>query len=207
MLLAPDRPEGEPGDGDGDHQRPEPVEASGGLFVARFRYEPDGGQVGDQQEGEVDQEGHAPGDGVHQQAPDERAEDGRGARRAGPQAKGPSLLLALKGGGDDGERAGDQEGAGGALQRPADDQELYGGRDPAQQGGGGEADEADGEHAPSAEVVAERPGQDQQRTQGDEVAVGDIGLRLKRPEQLRGQFLADPGQGEVHDRGVEEDDA
>jgi hypothetical protein len=47
------------------------------MVVARLRHEPDGGEVGDQQDGEVDQERHAPGDGVHQQAADERAEDGR----------------------------------------------------------------------------------------------------------------------------------
>jgi hypothetical protein len=44
VLLAADRPEGESGHGDGDHQRPQPVEASGGLVVARFWYEPDGGE-------------------------------------------------------------------------------------------------------------------------------------------------------------------
>ena len=36
-----------------------------GPLVAGLRHEPDGGEVGDQQEGKVDQERHAPGDGVH----------------------------------------------------------------------------------------------------------------------------------------------
>ena len=51
-------------------------------------------------------------------------------------------------------------------------------------------------------LVPELLGQDQQRAQGDEVAVGDIGLRLERSEQVGGQFLADPRQCQGHDRGV-----
>ena len=69
------------------------------------------------------------------------------------------------------------------------------------------ADQADGEHPPAAVVVVHRAGEDQQRAEGDEVAVRDVGLGLERAEEGAMQVLADPRQRDVHDRRVEEDDA
>ena len=49
MLLAADR-QASPATATATFSEAQPVEASGGLFVAGFRREPDGGEVGDQQE-------------------------------------------------------------------------------------------------------------------------------------------------------------
>src|SRR4030095_12333907 len=52
LRRPSDRPKGQPRARGHDQERPEPIEASGGLVVARLRNVPNGGDIGDQQEGE-----------------------------------------------------------------------------------------------------------------------------------------------------------
>ena len=70
-----------------------------------------------------------------------------------------------------------------------------------------ERDEADDEDPAPAVAVGEGAGDDQERGQDREVAAADVGLALEDAERREPrQLLADPLQGEVHDRAVEEDD-
>ena len=131
-------------------------------------------------------------------------ERGRGARR--PEADGPAALLALEGGGDDREAAGDEQRSECGLHDARGDQELHGRRQPAADRGEAEADEADAEHrAPPVEVV-ERAGEDEQRREDDEVRAVDVGQPLEAGDERGWQLSADRVERDVHDRPVEKDD-
>src|SRR5437763_272743 len=55
--------------------------------------------------------------------------------------------------------------------------------------------------------AVERAGQDQQRAEAQEVGVVNVGLALQHAEPQSRQVLADPWEGDVDHRGVEEHDA
>src|SRR5205823_5795617 len=145
-LLTIDHPEGEPTDRERNDDRADPVEGTGGLLVATLGNVLVGGPECDQDERHVDQEGGAPGDRVHQKATYDRAKDGSRPRGAGPDAKGAPLRLAFEVGGDQRQRSGHQQGAGGALENPKEHQQLHVWSEPAKYGGRAEPDQAEDEH-------------------------------------------------------------
>ena len=131
---------------------------------------------------------------------------GRNARRAGPDAKGTTLLLALEARGQDGQRSGHEDRARRALEEPREDEHLEVGREPAQHGGHAEADQADDEQPPPAEEVGQRAGQDEQRAERQQVAVLDVVLPLQHVDE-QARLPADRGQRDGQHGRVEEDDA
>src|SRR6185437_4925050 len=86
VALAADR--------QGHDPRAEPVEGAGGVLVAALRDVTPRRPRGDGDQWDIDEKGGAPRNGVHEQAAHQGAEDGRRARRAGPQAERAALLLA-----------------------------------------------------------------------------------------------------------------
>src|SRR5213078_2301930 len=140
-LLTVDHPEGEPTDRTRNDDRTDPVERAGRLLVAALWNVLVGGPERDQDERHVDQEGGAPGDRVHEKATHDRAKDGGRPRGAGPDAKGAPLRLAFEVGGDQRQRSGDQQGAGGALEDPKEHQQLHVWSEPTEYGGRAEPDQ------------------------------------------------------------------
>ena len=78
-------------------------------------------------------------------------------------------------GDDDREDHRGLRGGADALQEAGADQHALAGRDPAQQRGDGEDDEAGEEHALAPDQVAEPAGQQQQAAEGDQERVDDPG--------------------------------
>src|SRR5207237_8772392 len=115
----------------------------------------------------VDEEGRAAGDRGREQGADEGTKDGGRARGAGSQAEGSALRLALEVGGEERERSGHQDRPGDTLEDSKENEELQIRRHAAEDRGRAEADQAPEEHPPSAEVVAERAGQDQEPAEGE----------------------------------------
>jgi hypothetical protein len=150
-----------PADGHRRQRRSDPVEVAGGVLVTAFRDVSQRVQR-EEDEGNVDQEDRPPADAVDQHPADERPED-RGARgRAGPDAECPSLLLALEVGGQQRQRAGDQQRPKGSLDDARHDQELHVRRQPAKHRRRAEPRGANGEHATPAIEVGHCPGQDEE---------------------------------------------
>ena len=126
VRLAADEAERETADGERRDDRAEPVEPAGRLGVPRLL---DVGQRRPQREREqrdVDQEREPPADGVDEDPADDRPEDGQRRGRRGPDAERAAARRALEGVGDERERAGDEQGAGGALEQPEEDQPARG---------------------------------------------------------------------------------
>ena len=93
-----------------------------------------------------------------------------------------------------------QQRAADALHRAGGHQRLDVRREPAGQGRHGEPDGADDEDPPAAEAVAQRAAEQDQRGEGQRVGVD----RPLQPGHAGVQVLADLGQRDVHDRGVDE---
>ncbi len=144
-------------------------------------------------------------DGVDDGAADDRPEDRQGGGRGRPDPERPRPRDAVEGVGDEGQRAGDQEGAGGALREPEDDQPLERRGETAQGGRRGESDEPDGVDLAPAVVVGQGTRQDEQRGEDREVAADDVGLTLEDADERPRQLLADVLERGVDDRPVEED--
>ncbi len=102
--------------------------------------------------------------------------------------------------GDQRQRTGHEEGARGALHRAGHDQDLGIRRRRDRDRGDAEADEADAQHEHAAVGVAHRPGDEDERAEGDEVGIHDPLLGRDPAAEL----AADRGQGDVDDRAVEE---
>ena len=121
------------------------------------------------------------------------AEARPGADRPGPVA-GPEAGL------DDRQAAGGQQRAADPLQQPRADQQLDARRDRAEQRGDGEEADAEDEDAPPPVAVAERAAEQDQRGEGQQVAVED-------PLQGAGagvEVAADVRQRDVDHGAVEE---
>ena len=140
-------------------------------------------------------------------AADDRAGDGQRRGRGRPDAERPAALRSVEGVGDEGQRARDEQGAGGTLGEAEDDQPLEGRRQAAQRGGRREPGQADRVDAAPAVVVGQGAGQDEQRGEDRQVAADDVGLALEDADQARRQLLADVLERRVDDRAVEEDGA
>jgi hypothetical protein len=153
-------------------------------------------------EREVDEEDRAPAHRVHQVAAEQRT-DGRGnASQARPRADRSRPVLRAEGRFDDRQAAGGEQRAADPLEHPRSDEHLEVRRRCAQRRRAGEPHDADQKDAPAAIPVAERPSEQDERRQGQEVAVdrplqaGDVGVEVS----------SELGQCDVHHRGLEEDD-
>ena len=109
--------------------------------------------------------------------------DGQRRGRRRPDAERPAALRPVEGVGDEGQRARDEQGAGGALGEAEDDQPLDGRRQAAQGGGRREPGQADRVDASPAVVVGQGAGQDEQRGEDRQVAADDVGLALEDADQ------------------------
>src|SRR5439155_3878303 len=153
------------------------------------------------------QEGGAPGDRVHQKATYDRAKDGGRPRGAGPDAEGAPLRLAFEVGGDQRQRSGHQQGAGGALENPKEHQQLHVWSEPAQHGGRAKPDQAEDEHPLAAIEIGEGARENQQGAEGQEVRVIDVRLAFQDAEPHSREVAANAGQRDVDDCRVEKHDA
>src|SRR5207249_11996757 len=93
---------------------------------------------------------------IDARAAENRPEEGRRRRRAGPETERAALRVAGERRGEERERAREQQRARRALQDAEGDEEFHRRRDAAQQAGHEESREAEGEHAPAPEEIVER---------------------------------------------------
>jgi hypothetical protein len=151
---------------------------------------------------QVDDEDEVPGDRLGEDAAEQQAD--RAARR-GDEAVDADRFRLL---GAVGEHPHDHRQDHRRGERPADsldeagaDQHALVGRGGAESRGDREDGEADDEDAALAEQVTEPARQEQEAAEGNQVGVdhpGQVGLREV-------QVVLDRGQGDVHDRRVEDD--
>ena len=179
----------------------------GRLVIAALRDVLPGGPRRQKDQGNVDQEGSPPRDGVDEQSADHGPEDGGRAGRAGPDTECPALLLAGEVGGQQSERTRHEQSAGGPLQDPEQDEQLHVGRQAAQDRCETEPDQAVEEHALAPVEVAQSPGQDQQGAQRQQVGVVDVRLAFEDAEEQPRELAPDTRQGHVDHRRVQEHDA
>ena len=208
VRLAADHAERQAADRERGDERAEPVEPPGRLGVARFlrrgRWSPTA---------RMPSSGTLIRKATRQPSVSTRLPPTIGPRMVSAAVDAAQIpnarpaLGAIEGVGDERQRAGDEQRAGGALGEAEDDQPLERRRQAAQGGGGREADQADGVDAPPAVVVGQRAGQDQQRGEDREVAADDVGLALEDADQRPRQLLADVLERRVDDGPVEEDRA
>ncbi len=206
-LLAVDRAEGQAADRERHDPGAQPVELRRRLVVAALRHVLPGRPERDEHQRHIYKEGGAPGDGVDEQASDHRAEDGGGARGAGPGAEGAALLLAREVRGQERQGPRHQHRAGRTLEDPEEHEQLHGRRQAAKHRGDAEPDQAVHEHSLAAVVVAERAGEDEQGAEGQQVRVVDVRLSFEDAEERSRQVASDTRQGDVDDRRVQEHDA
>ena len=151
---------------------------------------------------EVDVQAPAPGEHVGQQAAEQQADRRAGGRDRGEDAERLRTL------GRVGERDGEQrqrrrgeQRAERALQRPGDHQDPEGRREPAEERGGGEADQAGDEGPLAPEEVADLAADEQQAAERERVGGDDPLAVLGREPKV----LLRRGQRDVDDRRVEHD--
>ena len=192
-LLAVDGAECKPSHGQGDDGGPHPVERRGGRLVATLRHVLPGRPRRHRDQGKVDEKGRSPRDRVDQNAADHGPEDGRRARCAGPCAERAALLLAREVGGEERQRARDEQGSGGPLEDPEQDEQLHVRGQAAQRRGDAEAEKAGDERALATVEVVDRARQDQKRAQRQQVGVVDVRLALEDAKKESRQVAADAG--------------
>ena len=173
-----------------------------GLWVAALGHVTERHEERRRGEGDVDEEHEPPRHGVDEPAAEERADRGGRAGQAGPRADRGTVIFRAEAGGDEGEAARHEHGPAHALEGSRRDQCADARREAAQDGRGGEPDQPEHEQTPAAVLVAERAAQQEQRAQGQQVAVQGP-LQSREPAA---QVVADVGQRHVHDRRVEERD-
>jgi hypothetical protein len=161
--------------------------------VAQAEAEADGG--------EHDRHGEQPrpGEVVDHERRDEQAEDATGTGEAGPDADRPGPVLLGEGGGDD--RQGDRHDHGGtdAGDHPGDEQHLHRRGDGGGHVGGGEHGEARQQDVLAAPPVADGADRQEQRGQGDGVAVDDPQQLALGGTEVEGEVLL--GDVETRHRG------
>ncbi len=171
-----------------------------GLRVPALRDVPYRDEHDGHGEGQVDEEHPAPAHGLHQPAPQERAGRAGDAGQPGPGADGAHPVLGAEGRLQDRQAARRQQCSADALDRAGGDESADVGRDSTGQRRDGEPHDADHEHPPPAEPVAERAAEQDQGGEGQRVGV-DGPLQARDP---RVQVLTDGGQRDVDDRAVDE---
>ena len=205
-LLAVDRPERQSADSERDDRRADPVELRRSVLVAALRHVLPGRPCGHRHQRNVEKEGSAPGDRVDQEPADQRAEDRRRARGAGPRAEGASLLPAREVGRDQRQRTRHQEGTRGALEDPEQHEQLRRRSKAAQNGRHTEPEQSPQESSLATVEVIHRAREDQQRAEGQEVSVVDVRLALEDAQKRPRELSSDAGQRHVDDGRVEEHD-
>ena len=164
--------------------------------------EPQRGQEPGGAQHDVDQEDRPPGQpgdvGADQEARGDRAEHGRRAEHRAERGERARLLLAGERADQDADALGDQQRPEPALQQPAGDQHGRAGGQAAPERGQGEPGDADQEHAPLAEAVAETAAHHEQDAHGQGVAGAQ-----PFDQRLTAAEVADDGRGgDVGDRRV-----
>jgi len=155
----------------------------------------------DEPDRDVEPEDPLPRDSLHDGTADQRTGRDRepGDPRPGPQRE--AALLGREGRGEDGQRERGHDRATDPLDGTSCDQRLHRRGERCGRGGGGEEAEADDEHAPAAEAVAERRPGEQEDRERERVGV-------HRPLELldrRAEVGADHRQGGRDDEVVEDD--
>ena len=138
--------------------------------------------------------------GADQVAAEQRPERRRHPAQPRPGADRAGAVAGPEAGLDDRQAARRQQRPADALDEPGEDQQLRARRHRAEQRGDGEEPDAEDEDAPPPVAVAERAAEQDQRGQGQQVAVED-------PLQGAGagaEVAADVRQGDVDDGAVEE---
>ena len=132
-------------------------------------------------------------------------EDGQCGSGGRPHTECTATRDVIEGMGDERDRTGDEQCAGGSLGEPEDDQPFERWRKTAEGRGRREPGEPDRVDAPPAVVVGQGSGQDQERCECREVPADDIRLALEDADDGRRQLLSDLLERDVDDRAVEED--
>ena len=156
---------------------------------------------GDRRDGDVEEEDRLPGDVLDEEAADDGADGERHRAHAGPGADRAAALLRREGVRDDREGRGHHERGADALCGAAGDEPGLALREADEGARQAEDDDAEEEHAPAAEDVAEASARDEEDGEGEGVGVDgplEAGDRAV-------QILLDRRQRDVHDRVVEHD--
>ena len=163
-----------------------------------------GGHHGHEQaDRDVDQEDRPPGDRLDQVAAEQRAERRGDAAEPRPRPDRPGPVALPEARLDHRQAARGEQGAADALQQPGGDQRVGARGDRAEQRRRGEPGDADHEDPPPAVAIPERPTEQDQGGEGEQVAVQDP----LQGARLGSEVLADARQGDVDDGAVEKDDA
>jgi hypothetical protein len=153
----------------------------------------------------VDQEDAAPAEpgdvGLHEQAADQLAADGRQPHREAVRGQRAGTVGAGVGHADDRQDVRHQDRGRGALQQPRGNEDLGAAGDPAFGGCQREERQADREDLAAPELVAEPPGRDQQDGGGQRVAGDDPLDRAIACVQV----ALHRRQRDVHDEEVQDD--
>ncbi len=156
---------------------------------------------GDGADGHVHEEDPAPADATGDGAADERA-DGDGAADDGAvDAEGRAAVASGEGRRNERERGGEHDGAADALHGAGQVEHQGRGREPADQRGQREDDEADGEDLPPPVDVARHSGRQQEGGQRQRIGVHHP-LQVR---EARVQRRLDVRERHVHDRDVEQE--
>ena len=148
---------------------------------------------------DIEEEDPAPAVVVDDPAADGGAEDRRHDDGNAVHGEGHAALLGRKGVGEDGLLAGLKATAGRALQDAEEDQHAESGREPAEQRGEGEQEDAGHVEALAADAVGDPAADGQHHGVGDQVAGEDPGGFVR----AGGERAADVGHGDIGDGGVE----
>jgi hypothetical protein len=168
-----------------------------GAMVLQQHQRPDDGDRG---EGEVDVEAPAPGEVLGEDAAEQQADRGAGARHRAEDAEGFAALGRIgEGDGEQREGGRGEDRAEEALDAAGDDQHAEGGRRATQGRGEGETDQPADEGPLAAEDVGDPAAEQEQGAEGQRVG-GDDPLARAFGEAER--FLG-RGKGDVDDRRVE----
>ena len=149
----------------------------------------------------VEEEDRLPGDVLDQEAADHGADGQRQGADAGPGADRLAALVRREGVGDDREGRRHHERGADALRGAPGDEPGLALREPDEGAREAEDDDAEEEHPPAAEDVAQAPAGDEQHGEAQRVGVDGPFEAADR----RVQVLLDRRQRDVHDRVVEHD--
>ncbi len=186
----------------GDQRRARQIERPPGPSAVELGGAPDEPES-EPADGNVQREDGAPGIGrppCQQKPAKDRPERGGDSRSGCPEAERPPAVFGRRDPRDDGHRSGHHEGRAEALQGARGDHGFGGRRHGADDGRDDEQGDAREEHARQSEAVAERAADQDKGGQDKQIGIGEP-LRLR---QRRAQRGAHGGQGDGHDRSVDE---
>jgi hypothetical protein len=204
VLAALDQRQDDVDQAEGDQGRPHEVQPVGALG-ARLGHRAGGDRQRDEADGHVDQKAAAPaqaGDvGLHQHAADQLPADRGQPEDDAVDADRAHAIGTAVDDADDRQHLRAEQGGGEPLDEARNDQH---GRARSQAAGGGrqgEEGEAEREHAPAAELVAEATGGDEEGGEGQAVAGDDPFDRAGAGVQI----ALHRGHGDVDDEEVQHD--